>query len=493
MVTASNNVLWLIEQAHDNSWNSAIMSFHSSLSYKEMFDECLHVSNHFTNLGIMPGDNVGILFSHHPDFWVVVNSLWIIGAVPVPLNTRNTEQEILQQLVHAKIKYLIIDTTPGLTTNFSKMKFSDPDFCKTVYFDKTIISTNEKANLKLDDSTPFALRSALILFTSGSSGKPKAVVHTFHSLFESVTALDSFCNLSMNNIWLASLPLYHIGGFMVLVRSLIAGSCIAFPDSLKHEEIKSSLEKFNPSYVSLVPTMLKQFLSEDVQPNNKLKYVFLGGGRSDEQLCFNVISTNWPIVKVYGSTETCSMVTALLPEEIKIKPSSSGKPLGRNTIKIMNASDDIENGEILIHSDSLFKEYYNDTETTNKHIVEGWYHSGDYGWCDAEGYLFIEARRDDLIITDGENVNPNEVEAAIKNIDNVKDAFVFGIEDEKWGQLICAAIIAENITEDNVRIQLKEKIAGYKIPKKIFFVKEIPRNEMSKIKRSELFSILKLD
>jgi O-succinylbenzoic acid--CoA ligase len=489
MITITNENLWLVDQQKYNADKTASITSHESLTYKNLYDECLSVSYYFLNLGINSGDNVGILFSHHHDFWIVVNSLWMIDAVPVPLNTRNSIAEIHEQVDQANVKFLIINFSSDLPVE----KFTSLNFRNTILLDRMTISKNENKKFKMDFSAFSNLRSALIMFTSGSSGKSKAVVHTFQSLYESVKAVDSFSDLSHNDLWLASLPLYHIGGFMILVRALITGSCVAFPDSPKHEDIKISLERFNPSHVSLVPTTLHQLLKDNVQPNDNLKSVFLGGGQSSRKLCGDSISNGWPIVKVYGSTETCSMVTALKTDEIKLKSDSSGKVLGNNMIMIKNKSLDDVSGEILINSKFLFQAYYNDIESTSNALLSGWYHSSDYGRIDEEGFLFIETRGEGLIITGGENVNPNEVESALKNINHVKDAFVFGIDDEKWGQKICAAITAENISGEQILMLLKGRIAGYKIPKIIFFVNEIPKNEMGKIKRKELFSILRLD
>jgi O-succinylbenzoic acid--CoA ligase len=337
------------------------------------------------------------------------------------------------------------------------------------------------------------------MFTSGSTGNPKAVVHTFQSLYESVLALDSFTELSTGDIWLASLPLYHIGGFMIFIRSLTAGSSVAFPVSPKFEDISQAIKQSNPTYISLVTTTLQNLLDCNVKPNKNLKFVFLGGGPSQTELIIEAVEKSWHVVKVYGSTETCSMITALHPDEIKSKPDSVGKLLGENKIKIMSlpavllagkSKNDLD--EVAVFSKSLFKEYYNDQLTTNNKLKDGWYHTGDYGWIDSEGYIYIESRKDNLIISGGENITASEVESAIRKHPLVKDVLVFGLQDKTWGQIVCAAIVSKTISEDVIKDFLKEKIAAYKIPKRFFIVSEIPRNEMGKANRTELLKQLKL-
>jgi O-succinylbenzoic acid--CoA ligase len=250
----------------------------------------------------------------------------------------------------------------------------------------------------------------------------------------------------------------------------------------------------------LVSTTLQKFLAEKVYPDKNLKYIFLGGGPSEDQLTLDAIEQGWPIVKVYGSTETCSMVTALLLNEVKQKPDSVGKALGTNKIKIKimskNDSDDFcgsgEVGEIVVSAQALFIKYYNDQLATDSVLKNGWYHAGDYGWIDQDGYLYVSSRRVDLIITGGENVSAIEVESAIRTNSFIDDVFVFAMNDETWGQIVCAAIVSKKLSETEIRNFLKEKIAGYKIPKRFFFVENIPKNEMGKVKRSELLNQLNL-
>ena len=493
MITIGNSNHWLSEQATMQPNNQAIITSEKTFTYSEFYEECLGVLSYFDQLGIKEKDHVGILFGHNYKFFVIVNALWLIGAVPVPLNTRNTTKEIQNQLHQADIKFLIIDET-------LKSQFASLIFQNKTYLNKVTKCKVRSTKFNILHSAFCTQHSALIMFTSGSAGKPKAVVHTFNSLLESVKATDSFADLSPNDIWLASLPFYHIGGFMIPVRSMLSGGSIAFPNSLKYEDIGKALNYNNPTHVSLVSTTLSRFLNENFKPSKNLKYVFLGGGPISPVLCEEAINKSWQIIKVYGSTETCSMVTALLLNEVKQKPDSVGKALGTNKIKIKSMSKNNPNdfcgsgkvGEIVVSAPALFKKYYNDQLTTDKVLKNGWYHTGDYGWLDEDGYLYISSRREDLIITGGENVSAIEVENIIKTHPLIEDAFVFALKDDTWGQIICAAVTSKKLSEEEIRNFLKEKIAGYKIPKRFFFIESIPKNEMGKVKRVELLRQLNL-
>jgi o-succinylbenzoate---CoA ligase len=490
MITVNNSEPWLFQQSLRQPNSAAIITAQAKYSYNEFYELSLRASEFFSSTGIETNNNVGIIVEHSFNFYIIINALWFIGAVPVPLNTKNPNDEIIRQINQAEIIFLIIDES------FADEYSFDDSRMRTITLPKDFLNHSFNSTLYTLRSSLNPLNSSLILFTSGSSGQPKAVVHTFKSLSESVKSTDSFSSLTSNDIWLSSLPLYHIGGFMILIRALLTGGAVAFPPSLKYDEIEKAIFRFEPTHISIVATTLKKLLDKGIIPKKTLKKVYLGGGPLDTNLCLEAVSKRWPIIKVYGSSETCSMITAIKTDEIFLKPDSVGKPLGRNKMKITNTNTDEishrNSGEILAKSDSLFKEYFKEPNSTNNKLVDGFYYTGDFGWIDEEGFLFIESRREDLIITGGENVSASEVESFIKSHKAVKDAFVFGVPDKLWGQKICAAIIADNFDEAILKTFLKENIASYKIPKIFFIVKEIPRNEMGKVNRSLLLSRLNL-
>jgi O-succinylbenzoic acid--CoA ligase len=486
MIELSNTEHWLVELNRLLPEKTAVVLDGEYRTFKDLSSRSTAVAKYFSGSGIKFNDNVCILSDHSYEFWIAVNALWLLGAVPVPLNSRNTNGEIEWQLKKVESKFLII-------INQSKTEFQG---IKKITLNSSDYDSQADSQVHSKFDT---LHSALILFTSGSTGKPKAVVHTFKSLLESVKATDSAFKLSSEDIWLASLPLYHIGGFMILVRSLLAGSAVVFPKTLKHNEILKCTKQFGPSHVSFVSTALKRLLDENEQSYPKLKYAFIGGGPLPVKICEEAISRGFPVVKVYGSTETCSMICALKPEEFVSKPNSAGLPLSEKiTIKIKNdimskiESGD-EAGEILVASPTLFKQYYNEEYSSYRKPECNFYNTGDLGRIDNEGFLFIESRREDIIVTGGENVSAKEVEEALNSLHGVEDNYVFGIEDENWGQLVCAAVVSGQLSQEEIVMLLKEKLAGFKIPKKFFFVDEIPRTELGKVKRADLLKILNLD
>ncbi len=453
-----------------------IISSSQNLSYSQLKKETDLLAGYFTNRGIKGSDKIAVIYKNSIQFIKIIISLWKINAIPVVLNARLTESGLDEQIKFAKCKNVIVDPEIDLVeTNILHL----PD----------VLNESESFSSPiLEEDT------ALIIFTSGSSGKPKAVAHSFQSLFQSAVISNQILEQSNESKWLASLPFYHIGGFSILTRSLLFGCSIIIPDSLKTASIAESIQKFSPTHCSLVPTQLKRLIESGIKPNKELIKVLIGGGVITKNQTEEALRNNWQIIKVYGSTETASLISAIDTIEIKMKLDSVGKVFNPNRIKIIGKNGSScptkQTGEIVIQSPALFKEYLYNVNETQKKLIDGWYYTEDIGWLDNDGYLFLETRRTDLIISGGENINPNEIEELLLAHPEISDAIVFALKDEEWGQIPAAVIVKKNnlpsLNEDQIIIYLKKFLASYKIPNKIFFENSIPRNELGKIDRNIL-------
>ena len=458
----------------------AIRTTKRILDYSALRDVVAHTAFQLKELGIAPDDKTAVLYNHNADFIIRILALWQIGAVPVPVSTRFTEPEIDELLENTDCNSIIIDEDLShLKLNSQKLQVSNDAKPKERFL------TEEELNPE---------KTAVIIFTSGSSGKAKGVELSFNSLLQSAKIGNQLLNQTSGDRWLASLPFYHIGGFSIISRALVFSASIDIPDSLNTEGLTASLDEFHPTLISLVPTQLKRLIENSVNPDKELRYTLLGGGHVDNKLFSSAMYDGWNPVKVYGATETSSFVTALTADEWLDKPKSAGKPLKPNLIKIVSESRFPLNagdvGEIAIYSPALMKGYYNNESETEEKLEDGFYFSGDVGYLDADGYLFIEAKRTDLIISGGENVNPLEVEKAITEHPDIDDAVVFPVKDEEWGELVAAAIVmkenSDKIDLETLENFLKKEIAGYKIPKKIFFENELPKSDLGKVLRAQL-------
>lgn len=456
-------------------------------TYEQLRRKVLTNASYLRKQNISSGHRIGIIGQNDIDFVLNVLALWQLSAVPVPLNWRMNESEIVEQLNLANCQSVLVHKElskklGGITREIIEYPFD-------INLDEVLSAREE---FSINDP-------AVIIFTSGSTNKPKGIILSFNSLYNSGINSNQLLRYSRSDRWLASLPFYHIGGFSIITRALLFGIPLMIPNSLSAIDFGTSLNKWQPTFISLVAAQLKKLIEEEISPNPELKNCLIGGGFSNQELIMNAYDLGWPINIVYGSTETSSFVTALLKDETVIKPNSVGRAVPTNQIQITNASGDelkpFEIGEIAVKSNSLMLGYLNINET-NEVIKNGVYYSGDIGYLDDDGYLFIEGRKNYLISTGGENVNPVEVENALVNHPLIDEAAVFPLKDKDWGEIVAASIVFnyknQILTEEEIKEFLKAKISGFKIPKKIFIEEELPKTQLGKIQKDKLIDRYKL-
>ena len=455
-----------------------IISEYERFTYKALNEKVNTVSKYLNTFGIIAGDRVGIASDNSINYVISIFALWMMDAVPVPINIKLSASEIKTQLMHLRCKIVLVDYA-----NRKKIPSKGIDRLNINLLDLNLggASFDYKFNPN---------KTALILFTSGSSGKPKAVELTFSSLINSAKIGNEFLNQTRDDRWLASLPFYHIGGFSIFFRALMFGTVLIIPPDLKIESLIEEIQSHRPTLTSLVSTQMKQLIDNKIKPNNESRHVLLGGGVISSNLMREALQLGWKVCKVYGSTETSSFVTVLSTDEFTLKPESVGKAIFPNEIFILDEEEnelpaDTE-GEIVVKSPALMKVYLYDDETTKQKLRNGLYFTGDIGYKDEDEYLYVVNRRSDLIVSGGENVNPAEVEEAIMKFPKVKEVCAFGIDDVTWGQKIAAAIVPKQNQQfkiDELKDFMKDKIASFKIPKGIYFVDELPRTELGKVRK----------
>jgi o-succinylbenzoate---CoA ligase len=449
---------------------TAIIKSDESISYKDLFARANQIAFSLSEFGIRKSDYIPLLIENNLHFIKITIALWNLGAVPVPLNTRLFNEEIYSILDDYDFKFLITDKELP-SGHFQK------DF-KIIQLNEIQFNKNEFGRLTfpvLDDE-------AVVIFTSGSTGRAKGVVHTFSSLINNIETGNAILNHKENDRWLASLPFYHIGGFQIICRSLYFGCSIIISESQQTKHLVDAISNYKPTHLSLVSTQLERLVNQKVKPCKELQVSLIGGGFVDDELMFEADELGWKPFRVYGSSETASMVTAISAQNIQTKPQSVGKALTNVEVKISTDS------EILIKSNCLFKNYLDDEKETLSKMANGFCYTGDLGFVDTDGYLFIEARRNDLIVTGGENVNPIEIEKALLQIPGIKEACVFPKPSKTWGQTIACAIVVEDasINEKMICENLKKKLTGYKIPKQFFFIDKLPRTSLGKLERDKI-------
>lgn len=307
-----------------------------------------------------------------------------------------------------------------------------------------------------------------IIHSSGSEGRPKPIPLTLENFIIHTQGHALHNNQTQQDIWLASLPFYHIGGVCLFVRALFLGQKIIFDGKFNLEKTKFWLKDQRLTALSLVPTMLYRLMREkDFSFTPQLKLVLIGGAALDPDLEKEARSKGLPITTTYGMTEACSQVV------------TGGKALPHVTIKISADS------EILVSTRALSPQVKRD--------AEGFFATGDLGTIDHENILRVWGRKKNLIISGGENFFPEEIEFALLSHPLILEAAVWGKADLEWGEIICAAYVLNSeakLTNEELKFFLREKISAKKLPKKLIEVNALPKTSNGKIKRAELKNLI---
>ncbi len=455
----------------------AIITSLTTISYKELKNKIQATAAYLNSLGVKQNTKAAILSGNNPDCVIYILAIWSLNACVIPLNIQLSDAELTDILNFSDAEFLFLD---------NDVKRNIPLKIPREAF---IQAAGKPKYFRGPGMNPDGI--SLIMYTSGVTGKPKGVMHTLNDLINSADNSQSLLSQTQKDRWLASLPFYHIGGLSILSRTFRFGSTLIIPDSLKHTDLRNALDNFNPTLSSMVSTQLNRLIETNWKPGKELRNILLGGGFVDEELIKEAVSAGCIISNVYGSTETSAFVTANNPEMVKLKPLSAGKALGENKIFIadeeLNQVEPGTPGEILVEGNSLFHGYYKDGESTGQKLIDGKYRTGDIGFIDEEGDLFVQARRTDLIITGGENVNALEVENVLNKMSAIGDSCVFALPDKEWGQIVAAAVVLKNkISLIEIAEFMKGKIASYKIPKRFFPVDKIPKSSLEKIMREKV-------
>lgn len=348
---------------------------------------------------------------------------------------------------------------------------------------------------------------AIQYFTSGSTGKPKGVIHTHGSMEKYTETYTRISEWKEDDVYESLANLFHLSGFSCLI-SLYVGCTMIMLDRYNEEEFYSYMEREKCTRVSMMPVLVVQGMADKVSERYRLdcvkKIVYGGSSMPLPQVKVALKDFRCGMEQAYGATETCCI--SVLNEQDHIdcmtgaapfkRLESAGRPLPGVTVHIVNKAGEVvqpmEIGEITVKSPFLFSGYTN--VNCNGITQAGFYHTGDLGYADPDGYIYIVDRKDDMIISGGENVYPREVENCISMMENdVESVAVVGAEDEIWGQSINAFIVKKQgsrLTENDVIRFCREHIAGYKKPRNVFFLDRMPLNANSKIDKKALRKIL---
>jgi O-succinylbenzoic acid--CoA ligase len=453
--------------------------------------------------GARPGDHVAVLLPNSLPMAVTVFALARLGAVMVPLNTRLTAGEVAWQVAQADCTRLIYALQSAAQT--ADVPAELPRVALAVDSEQWTASskrsgTDSSQSLLTNDqrpttnsySSPTFDHPQAIIFTSGTTGYAKGALITFANHFWSAVASAFRLGVVPGDRWLACLPLYHVGGLAVLFRACLYGTAVVLHDGFDTAAVRRSLRDDGITLISLVPTMLSRLLHEGLTAADApaLRLILLGGAAAPAPLLDEARAAGLPVAVTYGLTEAASQVATLLPDGVAGKPGSAGKPLLFTTVA---AVDDEGNelppgqpGEIVVRGPTVMAGYYGDEPATAAALRGGRLHTGDFGYVDAGGDLWLLDRRADLIVSGGENVYPAEVERVLREHPAVALAAVVGLPDADWGQQVAAAVVLRSpgaATADELLAHCRARLAGYKRPRRLVLRDELPQTASGKVQR----------
>jgi O-succinylbenzoic acid--CoA ligase len=333
-----------------------------------------------------------------------------------------------------------------------------------------------------------------VLFTSGTSGHAKGACLTWANFLASAEAAADRLGPVVAERWLACMPLFHVGGLSILMRSLRFGGPVRLLPRFDAEEVSDVLDGGDIAAVSLVPTMLSRLLAHrgGRRAPAGLQALLLGGAAAAPDLLARALAAGYPVCPTYGLTESCSQVATAAPPSMGAASALPMLPLRGTELRIDIDGRDAPvgtPGEIVVRGPTVMQGYLHDPRATARALRDGWLHTGDIGCIDADGGLRPLDRRDDLIVSGGENVYPAEVEAVLMDHPSVDDAGVAGIPDVDLGARVVAWIVAAPGTApdvDSLQRHCRSRLAGFKQPREFRYVEALPRNAAGKLQRNRL-------
>jgi len=476
-----------------------------TLTWGALANEARRMAGALRQDGVSPESVVAVHLAGTRDQVVLLHAIWFCGAVCAPLNLRLSDAELIAQITHLRPLLTVVDEMRSYhasaisTDQGSDTTDRNPSHTSSAKdFRRLPLASLQKRARGIDPAAveihePADEDICSILFTSGTVGRLKAVPHSWANHRASAAASAANLGEEPSDVWQCAIPLYHIGGLAILLRSLFTGMAVRLHARFDPDEVLTALRHDGVTITSLVPTMLHRMMERDAMFRASalpaLRAILLGGASAHRALWDEALRRGLPVLGTYGLTESCSQVVTGSPATISEDAYTAGRPLQGVEIEIRDAQDrplaSGKQGEILLRGPMLTRGYLHMTfEAASE---DGWFRTGDIGHLDARGCLVVAARREDLIISGGENVVPQEIEDVLLRHDAVEDAAVVGLPDEEWGERVAAALVLRgDVRIDDIVAACRSALAGYKVPRSWHVIESLPRTASGKLRRAEV-------
>jgi long-chain acyl-CoA synthetase len=466
---------------------TAFASSEERSTFRELHDRVGRIAAALTNHGFRKGDRLGLLLPNEREYVELVYACAWLGVIAVPLNTRLSGEEIDHVLIDAAPHGLIRDSSlaapsvelPGqLVIDKEPLDLGNDSFPADVY----------------DPDAVFAL-----IYTSGTTGRPKGVALTHTNILANLDHVNYWMRYREGGVYLHAAPIFHIADFPFMFASPAFGTCQVTIPKFSPEAFCETVDRERVTHTVLVPTMinlLTQFADLKKYDLTSLEYLGYGGSPIAPELIHSTrkMLPGTKLVQVYGLSETGFLAGLQDHEHTENRLTSCGRPCPGIEVQVVDDEGKEvatgQHGELVARGANVTRGYWNNLKETNAVFRDGMFRSGDIGYQDADGYIYILDRLKDMIVTGGENVYSGEVEAVIYQHPAVKEVAVFGIPDPKWGELVMAFVVlrpGKALSADELISFCRLSLANYKVPRRVEFSEtELPKNGSGKILKRNL-------
>ncbi|HMP89744.1 MAG TPA: o-succinylbenzoate--CoA ligase [Kiritimatiellia bacterium] len=442
------------------------------LLYSEWNDLAGAVADRLKKVGVNSGDRVAVFLATDWRTLVLITGIMRSGAVVCPISTRLPRTVVLEQLRELSCNRIVAHVSEASKSEMSGIEVISPDM---------LLETPESAATavpRFENNDP-----CMILFTSGSGGNPKPAVLSYGNLYYNAQGANANIRVHSNDRWLLNLPIYHVSGIGVIFRCIMSGAAILIPAA--NESLADSISKYKPSLVSIVPAQLADLLRQAGETSfNSVRVFLVGGSSADPEMLQEASQIGLPVYMTYGMTEMASQITTMPSDAPPSRRfTTSGRILRHRQLKVD------EDGLIHVKGPCLFPGYLKDGKLVRKLDQDGWFATGDLGTLSDDGYLTVLGRKDHLIISGGENIQPEEVEQELLGIDGITCAVVVPVPHKKFGQRPVAFVRSEKLDDKTWRRHLLNRLPSFKVPDAFYSLPDDLEASGLKIPRKKLAEI----
>jgi O-succinylbenzoic acid--CoA ligase len=490
---------WLAHRTASTPDSEALVAAGSgrTWSYEELDTAAEAMAGSLAALGLEAGDHLGVFVGPRIEYVTLVHAAMRLGIRLVPVSDRLTDTELRPRMEQADVTAILCGSNTEQRAveataeddddalSVPVLSLDDPQWERVAHLKS--VDPLDVDPFEWDLSNPL-----LYLFTSGSTGQPKLVELLMSNVLSSAVSLAFRLGVHPDDRYLLTLSPHHTGGIMPLYRAVLAGTSLVVRTDFDPGGAADDIRTYDITGVSLVPTMLKQMLDARGTLADSLRVVLLGGAPASDTLIQRCRDYSIPVHTTYGMTEASSGITVATPQEAFDHLGTVGRPLLWTSVSVHDeAGEELppgEIGEIVVDGPSITPGYYDSPEANEAAFGPHGLRTGDIGYEDERGYVYVLNRKDDRIITGGENVDPGEVVATLRNHSDVDDAAVVGISDDEWGEQVAALVVRENGEVGSAELETfcRERLAGYKLPRTIRFTEALPRTDTGSIKRPDV-------